>query len=373
MQDGPDRPGDDAPPPGTLALLRRRPAQALGIGVILAAAIGAFGYVAGAFTPDRLGPDRVTDAIEGTGGGPHPGFRRAHAKGICIAGHFTGSPAGRTLSRAAVFRGGPVPVTGRFAEGTPDPYAKDPELGVRSMALRLMPPGAGEWRMAINDTPGLAVSTPEDFYANAVASARVPATGKPDPAKVAAFLATHPQAAAFMARMKAKPLASGFANDSYNSINGFLFVAPDGTRRLVRWSMQAVDPFVTLDPATRKRRSANYMFEDLLVRVGQGPVRWRLVATVAQPGDPNRAAELWPADRKQVDMGELTINRVTSEAAGNCRDINYDPLILPDGIAASDDPIPFARSAVYAVSFRRRTGETTLPSAVHDQSAGVRP
>jgi len=371
---------DDPPPPSepqeahvaqddTLALLKRRPLQALGIGMVLAATAGGFAYVGGFLSPNRLSADKMADAIETAGGGPHAGFRRAHAKGICIAGHFTGSVAARTLSSATVFSGAPVPVAGRFAKASPDPYAADSAIGTRSMALRLQPAGGDEWRMAINDTPGLAVSTPEAFYENALASAPDPKTGKPDPARMAAFLARHAEAAAFKARMKTQPIASGFATDSYNSINGFLFVAPDGTRRLVRWSMQASDAFVPFTPQDGAGRGANYMFEDLLARVAKGPMTWRLIATIARPGDPNRAAEVWPEDRQKVDLGTLVIDHVESEATGNCQDVNFDPLVLPAGMAASDDPIPFARSAVYAASFRRRTGEHKPPSAVANQQA----
>lgn len=376
MTQRPDLPSDDppvAPGESTTTLLRRNPVAAVAIAVVLAASAGGFAYVGGLFSPGRLSATRVADAIETTGGGAHVGFRRAHAKGICIAGSFTGSAAARGLSRAAVFDGAAVPVTGRFAEGTPDPYAKDPAVGVRSMALQLQPIGGGEWRTGMNDTPGLHVATPEAFYENVVASTPDPATGKPDPAKMAAYLARHPESAAFMARMKAKPLAAGFAGDSYNSVNAFVFVAPDGTRRLVRWSMRAVEPFTTLAPADRAGRAANYMFTDLLARVAKGPITWRLVATLAKPGDPNRASEVWPADRQTVDMGTLVIDHVESEATGNCQDINFDPLILPPGIAPSDDPILFARSAVYATSFRRRAGERKPPSAVADQFAGERP
>jgi len=364
---------DDPPPPAThddtVALLKRHPIQALTIALVLAATAGGFAYAGGFLSPGRLSADRMADAIEATGGGPHEGFRRAHAKGICIAGHFTGTAAARALSSAVVFSGAAVPVTGRFAKASPDPYAADAAIGTRSMALRLQPAGGDEWRMAINDTPGLNVSTPEAFYENALASAPDPKTGKPDPAKMAAFLARHPESVAFKARMKAKPIASGFANDSYNSINGFLFVAPDGTRRLVRWSMQAGDPFAPFKPGDGAGRGANYMFEDLLARVAKGPMTWHLVATIARPGDPNRAAEVWPEDREKVDLGTLVIDHVESEASGNCQDVNFDPLILPAGMAASDDPIPFARSAVYAASFRRRTGEHKPPSAVANQQA----
>jgi catalase len=361
----------DAPPTDTLTLLRQNAGRALGIGLVLAATTGAFAYAGGFLTPHRLDAGRFANAMEANAGGPHPGFRRAHAKGICIAGSFAGAAPGRAISHAAVFGGGAIPVFGRLAEGAADPFAKDSTNAVRSMALSLKPAGGPEWRMAINDTPGLHVSTPQAFFENVVASTPDPATGKPDPAKMSAFLAKHPESVAFMGRMKARKLSSGFANDTYNSVNGFLFVAPDGTRRLVRWSMEAEEPFATLAEAERAAKPANYMFTDLLARVRRGPVKWRLVATLANPGDPNRAAEVWPADRAHVVMGELTIDHVESEATGNCLDINFDPLVLPPGIAPSDDPIPFARSAVYSASFRRRTREHKPPSAVAHQTAGT--
>ena len=53
-----------------------------------------------------------------------------------------------------------------------------------------------------------------------------------------------------------------------------------------------------------------------------------------------------------------------TEAPGNARDINFDPLVLPDGITASDDPLLAARSAVYARSFTRRAEEPKTPSEV---------
>ena len=37
-----------------------------------------------------------------------------------------------------------------------------------------------------------------------------------------------------------------------------------------------------------------------------------------------------------------------------CEKINYDPLVLSDGIEATDDPILQFRSPAYAVSFSKR-------------------
>jgi catalase len=356
----------------TVDLLKRNPGRVAFITVLLAVIAGLFAYTGGFLTPHRLSPDRFADAMEH--GSPPLGFRRAHSKGICISGSFVASAEARGLSTAAVFRGDAVPVTGRFAEAEGNPFANDATTApVRSMALRLLPAAGGEWRMAINDTPGLHVSTTEAFYENVLASTPDPQTGKPDPVKMKTYLAAHPETVAFMARMKARPLASGFSNDTYNSVDAFIFVAPDGKHHLVRWSMQAQDEFATLPPETRAAMSPNYLFDDLLSRVARGPIKWQLIATLAMPGDPNEAAKVWPDDRPHLTLGELTIDHVDSERAGNCQDLNFDPLTLPAGILPSDDPILFARSAIYSTSFRRRTGETKPPSAVADQSAGVKP
>ncbi|MEA2816132.1 MAG: catalase, partial [Rhodospirillaceae bacterium] len=67
--------------------------------------------------------------------------------------------------------------------------------------------------------------------------------------------------------------------------------------------------------------------------------------------------------RPQVDVGTLTINRASAEENGPCRNITFDPLILPSGISPSDDPLLPARSGVYAVSLTRRDGEPVDPSA----------
>ena len=51
----------------------------------------------------------------------------------------------------------------------------------------------------------------------------------------------------------------------------------------------------------------------------------------------------------------------------------FDPLILPRGIAASDDPLLSPRSATYSNDFTRRTGEPTprAPVTVSPSSEGA--
>jgi catalase len=65
-----------------------------------------------------------------------------------------------------------------------------------------------------------------------------------------------------------------------------------------------------------------------------------------------------------VDVGTLVLDRAATEMQGDCRDYNYDPLILPRGVVASDDPVLAARSAAYSASFRRRAIERPRPDAI---------
>jgi catalase len=60
-----------------------------------------------------------------------------------------------------------------------------------------------------------------------------------------------------------------------------------------------------------------------------------------------------------VDVGTLTVQQIEPERDGPCRDINFDPTVLPAGITTSDDPFPAARSAAYSRSYNSRTAEAS--------------
>ena len=56
-------------------------------GLALAAVAGTLAYLGGWFSPKELTPARLTDAFE-QADGLHPGFRRNHARGVCVSGSF---------------------------------------------------------------------------------------------------------------------------------------------------------------------------------------------------------------------------------------------------------------------------------------------
>ncbi|HEY9131002.1 MAG TPA: catalase family peroxidase [Dyella sp.] len=343
------------------------------IGAILVTLTGLFVWAAGWLSPSRVSPGRIVDALE-THNGVHSGARRAHEKGLCVAGYFQSNGQGVALSRADVFAPGRTPVFGRFSLGVGNPHSPDGVPGFHALALSFQQGNGEIWRTAMDDTPIFPVATPQAFIDFQLATAPDKATGKPDPARAQAYLAAHPETRAFMQWMRDAPFAASFAASTYYSINAFRFTDAQGQTRAVRWSFKPEAPFVAVDKdklAELNKTQPNFLFNDALTRLAQQPMRWELWVTLAQAGDPtNDATRPWPAERQQVDVGTLVLERASLEDDGPCRDVTFDPLILPSGIAASDDPLLAARSAAYARSFTRRAGERpTPPSALSDDPA----
>jgi catalase len=93
----------------------------------------------------------------------------------------------------------------------------------------------------------------------------------------------------------------------------------------------------------------------LAERLRQGPAQWDMILTIGEPGDAeDDPTILWPPDRKEVKVGTLAIASVAPERQAGSYSINFDPLMLDDGIAATNDPVLLFRSSSYAISHTRR-------------------
>jgi catalase len=339
------------------------------IGAVMLSVTGAFAYVGGWLSPVRLTQNRMMAAFQDANG-IHAGFRRNHAKGVCVTGWFESNGQAAALSKAAVFRPVRVPVVGRFALAGGMPFQPDAPATVRSMALRFLLPGGEEWRTGMNNIPVFPVNSARGFYEQLLASSPDPVTGKPDPDRMTAFLAAHPETERALSLIKKRQVTSGFANSTFNSLNAFRFVGAAGASVPVRWSTVPVQPFAADSAKPSTAGDKNYLFDDLITQIARHPLQWRLIVTIGQADDPTNDATLpWPAGRQQVDAGTVTIDHASGEDGGRCTDVNYDPLVLPSGIEPSDDPLLSARSAAYARSFTLRAGEEheKPPSAVTAQ------
>ncbi|WP_395372494.1 catalase family peroxidase [Komagataeibacter diospyri] len=337
----------------------------------------AFLWAGGWLTPHRLTQTSLLNALREVDG-VHPGFRRNHAKGICVAGWFEGNGNATPLSAASVLNRDRVPVIGRFALAGGMPFQSDAPAKVRSMALRFMLPNGQEWRMGLNDIPVFPVRSAQEFRDLQLASRPDPVTGKPDPLRMKAFGASRLQAQRAIEQVRRRPLTSGFADDSYRSLDSFLFVAENGTKTAVRWTMVPVQPVASADSHPD---APDYLFRQLIDDIHVHPLQWRLMVTVAGSQDAiDDPSQNWAEGDRQIDAGTLTLMTIESEEGGSCTGITFDPLVLPVGVAPSGDPILQARSAAYMRSFALRSGEkpgvpaitpamTALPTGVEEKKS----
>jgi catalase len=321
------------------------------IAVVIAAGAAGFAYTAGWLTPGRLTPEKLLEALA-PAEGPALGHRRNHAKGICFTGVFDASGAGAELSRAQVLARGTYPVVGRFNLGTADANAPDATVRVHGLGISIATPDGQEWRSAMIDPPLFPVATPQGFYELLTASK------DKDPNAMKTFAAAHPEFGPFAEWAQTAPWTGSYAEDRFNSLNAFVFVDKSGTEHAVRWSLlPAVQP-VPVAPEELAKRGADFLEQEIAKRVAGGPQSWKMVVTVANPGDQTAdPSKVWPPDRRTVEVGTLVAQKVQAEPDGPCRDINFDPAVLPSGMRVSDDPFPAARSSAYRVSYDLRTAE----------------
>ncbi len=301
---------------------------------------------------------QVVDALEKSFG-VHPGERRNHVKGTCALGEFVGEKEAARFSRSALFSGKPVPVVARFSLAGGNPKLPDTAKNPRGMALEFRPPGGRIQHITMISTPMFGAATPQTFFDNVVATRPDPATGKPDPAKVKAFLQSHPDAVAQSEFLQKNNPPPSWANSAYFGIHTFKFIGKAGKTTLVRWEFVPQDGEKRLSDEQMKTAGSDFLERALIDRTRQGPVRWDMIVTVGEPGDAVAdPTVLWPQGRHRFKAGTLTIQSAMPQKGAACEGINYDPLVMADGIAPSDDPVLNFRSPAYAVSFaKRRSGQ----------------
>lgn len=299
---------------------------------------------------------QVVEAIEGAFG-VTPGARRNHTKGTCAVGEFVGTREAAEYSRSVLFSGKPVPVIARFSLSGGNPAAPDTARSGRGMALQFRLPNGQLHNIAMLNTPVFGAATPQTFFDLMQAMRPDPASGKPDPEKLKAFRASHPDSHAqadFMARNN--PPAS-YANSAFWGIHTFKFVDAGNRVTLVRWQFVPQDGEKRLSDEELKTAGANFLEQALIERSARGPVRWDMMVTLGQPGDAETDPTVsWPAERRQIKAGTLTINAAMAQKSAECEPVNFDPMVMADGIQATEDPVLRFRSPAYAVSFGKRLG-----------------
>ena len=298
--------------------------------------------------------DQVVGAIEKLSG-VTPGERRNHIIGICVKGSFVGAKAAQAYSRSVLFSGATIPVVGRFSLAGGNPKAPDNTKNPRGLALQFALPDSSVQHFTMLNVPVFGAATPQTFYDAAMSNMPDPATGKPDPEKQKAFRETHPDAkplGEFMA--KNNPPAS-YANSDFFSIHTFKFINQKNETTLVKWQFVPEDGVKRLTDAEMASAPARFLDEDLIAKTSKGPVRWKMMLTIGEPDDEQiNPTVYWPAERKKIEAGVLTLTSATPQKGAECEKINFDPLVLSEGMAPTADPVLVFRSPSYAVSFGKR-------------------
>ena len=69
-----------------------------------------------------------------------------------------------------------------------------------------------------------------------------------------------------------------------------------------------------LDSIAAAKVTPNYLFDELRHRVARGPIKYRLLVQLPNPGDQtNDGSLVWPPDRKRVELGTISLTAVAPD------------------------------------------------------------
>jgi catalase len=295
---------------------------------------------------------QLLDALDALSG-LHPGFRPAHAKGMMCGGTFTPSPEAAKLTRAPHANRPSTPVVVRYSDSTGVPTIPDNDpakSGPRGIAIRFNLGAHEHTDIIAHSTNGFPVRTGEEFV-EFLRGAAAAGAGKPE--AIGAFLASHPQAKAFVEAPK--PIPTSFAREAFFAITAFAFVAADGTTKHGRFRVRPAAGVEHLSDADAAKKSPNFLFDELRSRIAKEPITLGVFVQIAEPGDDaTNASVTWPDSRPELPFGTITLTSVLDDQEPELRKIIFDPLPRVDGIDSAGDPLTDVRADIYLLSGRRR-------------------
>ncbi len=304
--------------------------------------------------PNEIATD-ILQTLDALSGGVHPGFRPVHARGAMAAGVFAPSPTAASLTKAPHASRPSTPVTVRFsiASGVPTAAENDPAgAGPQGMAVRFHLGEHEHTDIVAHSHDGFMVRTPEEFL-EFVRAAAASGPGAPTPPPIAAFMATHPAAMAYVTAPK--PLPVSFARQAFFAVTAFQFTNSGGAKRFGRFRIRPVAGTEFLSAEQAATKTTDFLDVELLERLAKGPALFKVFVQLAEPGDVVTDATVnWPSTRSEVEFGTITLTKRVDALAPEQRKVIFDPLPRIDGIDSAGDPLTAIRSDIYLLSGRRR-------------------
>jgi len=309
--------------------------------------------------PDRYSPTDplIVDLLASLDAlfGLHPGFRAAHAKGIMCSGTFTPASAAAHLTRAPHITRPSTPVIMRLSDfaGVPNIPDNHPEAASpRGIAVRFQLADHVHTDLVGHSADGFPVSDGEGFlgFARAIAASNGVTT---HPTPIEAFVGSHPAALKFV--QLPKPIPTSFARESFFCVSAFHFTNSNGETQFGRYRIlpEAGNEYLTAEQAAAK--SGDFLMDELTKRIAAGPVKFKIVIQLAEPGDVTSVATIqWPASRPTTDFGTITLTKKLNHDEPELKKMIFDPIPRVDGIEPAADPLFDVRAAIYLLSGRRR-------------------
>jgi catalase len=246
-------------------------------------------------------------------------------------------------------------VTVRFSNSTGLPLIPDNDANAnpRGMAIRFHLSEHVHTDIISHSTDGFPTRTGDEFLDMLQAVAASSGAAQSSPSPIEKFLGSHPKALAFVQMPKPNPVS--FATESYFGVTAMRFINKEGISRFGRYRITPEAGIKHLDDAAAKRKSANYLFDELTERIAKGPIGFQISVQIADEDDVvDDATVHWPEDRLSAAFGKISLTSVVADNAHEQKQIIFDPIPRVDGIEPSDDPLLELRAAIYLMSGRRR-------------------
>lgn len=301
-----------------------------------------------------LGRD-LLKAFDTVGGGPHAGYRAAHAKGLLLTGTFVPTAEAASLSKAPHITRSSTPVSLRLSDfaGIPNIPDNHPEgASPRGFALRFQLAEHSHTDIVAHSANAFPTRTAEEFleFLHALIASGPDA---PHPNPIEQFLGAHPAALAFV--QLPKPFPTSFAREHFFAVSAFKFTNADGVVRYGRYRIVPDLGTEYLDADAAAAKGPNYLFNELKERIAAGPIKYQIFVQLGEEGDVTDDATVqWPEDRKQLKLGGITLTAIAPENEAEQRHIIFDPRPGVDGIDTAGDPLFEPRATIYLMSGRRR-------------------
>ena len=121
-----------------------------------------------------------------------------------------------------------------------------------------------------------------------------PGVAKPTP--IEQFLGSHPAALRFVTTLR--PAPDSFGTLAFYGVNAFKFTNAKGVSHYARYQILPLAGEHALSAADAAEAAPNYLMEELPQRIAKRPVKFRLLAQVANEGDNvNDPTAVWPRCR----------------------------------------------------------------------------